>query len=578
MSSLDARIAEIIIKGFRRHYRLFMESTAQAKFFFEQAHWVAAKKSRSARIAYYDQRVEETLTIVRRKHPQTTPEKKLWQRIKALYTEYLLFHPQAELAETFYNSVFCNLFSWPYYHNAYIFVNSTLNKDTLPSPTETVYSRYFPSQHGLKTTILAILKSFNFTNTFANLNRDIRLLIQHFIAHSHHGRHPLHKIRLDVINSIFYRNKAAYIVGRVVSPTGQQAFVIPLLQINNTLYIDTIILNDRMLSIIFGFYRAYFMVHTETPSALVYFLKELMPAKELADLYAIIGLHKQGKTEFYRNLLACLKPRNQRFIEAPGIAGMVMFVFTLPNFPYVFKIIRDRFGANKDMSPDEVKFRYYLVKKHDRVGRMADILEYSNVALPLNRFNPDLLKRMTQELNKTVFIQGDQLIIKHLYIERKMIPLNLYLDKVDKKEQKIMIREYGQAIKDMLGVNIFPGDMLFKNFGVTPYKRVVFYDYDEVEYLTNMNFKTIPPAQTYEQEMSREPWYSVAPNDFFPEEILTFVTTNQYFRKCLQELHPQLLQASYWKAKQISVEQGEIEDIFPYPQNIRFKNKYPEER
>ena len=574
MSSLDTRIAEIIIKGFRRHYRVFMKSTAQAKIFFEQ--WMAAKKSRSDRIAYYDQRVEETLTIIRKKHPQTIPNQALWTRIKTIYTEYLVFHPQAELAETFYNSIFCNLFSWPYYHNSYIFVHSTLNKDCLPSPTQTIYSRYFPSQNGLKKTILTIIDSFKLTNSFEDIHGDIRLLVQHFVKHSHHGRHPLHKIRLDVINSIFYRNKAAYIVGRVVSPSGQQAFVIPLLKNNNAIYIDAMIIDNKMLSIIFGFYRAYFMVHTQTPSALVYFLQELMPDKQIADLYAIIGLHKQSKTEFYRSLLQSLNSKNQTFVEAPGIAGLVMFVFTLPNFPYVFKIIRDTFGANKNMSAEEVKSRYYLVKKHDRVGRMADILEYSNVALPLSSFSPELLTSMTRELKKTVFIKGDQLIIKHLYIERKMIPLNVYLDTADKKEQKAMIYEYGQAIKEMLGVNIFPGDMLFKNFGATPYKRVVFYDYDEVEYLSAMNFKTIPKAQTYEQEMAREPWYSVSPNDFFPEEILTFVTTNTYFRQCLQELHPELLKASYWQSKQLNIEKGVIEDVFPYPQKMRFNRSHSE--
>lgn len=575
MSRIDARIAEIIIKGFRRHYRLFMETTACAKYYFEQGYWTRAKKSRTERIHYYDKRVSETVEVIRKKYSAPKPEKKLWTKIKSNYLEYLQFHPQAELAETFYNSVFCNLFSWPYYNNDYIFFQSTINKSNLPAPTNSVYTRYFPSQNGLKKTIITMLQSFNFNIPFANIDRDIHLMVHHFMEHSHHGRHPLYKIRMDVINSVFYRNKAAYIVGRVVSPYGQQPFVIPLLQYNNRIYIDTIIVDRKMLSIIFGFYRAYFMVQTETPSALVYFLQELMPKKDLADLYSIIGLHKQGKTEFYRKLIETLHSHNKPFVEAPGIAGLVMFVFTLPYFPYVFKIIRDRFGANKEVSPEVVKSRYYLVKKHDRVGRMADMMEYSNVALPLDRFTPDLLERMTTELTKSVSIEKNQLIIKHLYIERKMTPLNVYLDRVNKEEQCLMIKEYGQAIKDMMGVNIFPGDMLFKNFGVTPYKRVVFYDYDEVEYLTDMNFRTIPQAQTYEQEMARDPWYSISPKDFFPEEILTCVTTNTYFRECLKKYHPDLLQASFWKQKQEDVHKGIIEDVFPYPEEYRFKYLYP---
>ncbi|MCC5792077.1 MAG: bifunctional isocitrate dehydrogenase kinase/phosphatase [Legionellaceae bacterium] len=575
MGHTDARIAEIIIKGFRRHYRLFMAATAQAKGQFETANWKMAKHIRTARIAFYDDRVSETVALLKKKYPSSKPDTQLWIRIKRCFQEYLTFHPQAELAETFYNSVFCNLFSWPYFNNNFIFVESTLQRSQLPAPVSSVYSRYFPAQTGLKQTIIKIFQSFHLRLPFIDLDRDIGLLVQHFITHSRHGRHPLHKIRLDIIQSLFFRNKAAYIVGRVVTPSGQQSFVIPLLQENHHLYVDALIMDSKMLSIIFGFYRAYFMVETETPSALVYFLQELMPDKTRADLYAIIGLHKQGKAEFYRELLHTLNTTESAFHEAPGIAGMVMFVFTLPDFPYVFKVIRDKFGINKDMGPDTVKSRYYLVKNHDRAGRMADTLEYSNVALPVKRFDPALLQLMLKELNHTIRIEGDYLIIKHLYIERRMTPLNVYLDRVSKSEQSLMIRDYGQALKDMIAVNIFPGDMLLKNFGVTPFGRIVFYDYDEVQYLLDINFRHLPEPKNLEQEMAREPWYSVMPNDFFPEEIITFVVTDPWFRECLRKHHPELLDPVFWQNQQERIRQGIIEDIFPYPEKIRFKNQYP---
>jgi len=356
-------IADLILKGFRRHFALFQKITALAQQSFAQRNWLELQRISSERISYYDLRVNETLALLQQKLTGTELNECLWQQVKQQYQQYLLFHPQAELAETFYNSVFCRLYERKYFHNQNIFVESTLSKQRLPAPVASVYESYFPAQYGLKQSIRAIVASFQLQAPFVDLERDIRLLVRTFIGQSSHGHFPVHLVRFDILKSLFFRNKAAYIVGRVVTPDGQQPFIIPLLHDDERgIYMDTLITDPQQMTIIFGFSRAYFMVAMTVPSALVHFLKELLPHKTLAELYSSVGLHKQGKTEFYRELLTHLDKSSDQFVAAPGIRGMVMMVFTLPSFPYVFKVIRDKFAPTKEFGRDTVKERYLLVK------------------------------------------------------------------------------------------------------------------------------------------------------------------------------------------------------------------------
>lgn len=571
-------IADIILKGFRRHFGLFQAITAKAKQRFELADWRAFQQDSSERISFYDQRVSEAIAHLAAELPDQCVNEALWQQVKQHYMEYLAFHPQAELAETFYNSVFCQLFERKYFHNQNIFVESTLSKQSLPAPIASVYDSYFPAQDGLKQTLRNIVSSFNFATPFINLDRDIRLIVKNFMAQSSHGRHPVYQIRFDILKSVFYRNKAAYIVGRAVTPDGQQPFIIALLhQEGHGLYIDTLVTDAKQMTIIFGFSRAYFMVATPVPSALVHFLRELLPHKTLAELYASVGLHKQGKTEFYRELLSHLAKSQDQFVAAPGIRGMVMMVFTLPSFPYVFKVIRDKFAPSKEFGRDTVKARYFLVKKHDRVGRMADTLEYSYVALPKQRFSPELLTELEQSIGDSLSFEDDLVVIKHLYIERRMVPLNIYLESASADDKASIMYDYGNAIKEMIGANIFPGDMLLKNFGVTRHKRVVFYDYDEVQYMLDVNFRAFPKTDNYEDALFAEGTVCAAPGDVFPEQMATFVTPQAEIRQLLFSQHGELLNASYWQRKQQNIRAGIVEDIFPYPDSNRFYHQYNED-
>jgi isocitrate dehydrogenase kinase/phosphatase len=312
------------------------------------------------------------------------------------------------------------------------------------------------------------------------------------------------------------------------------------------------------------------MVDMEVPSAYVQFLRSLMPRKPRAEIYSALGLQKHGKNLFYRDFLAHQRHSSDKFRIAPGIKGMVMLVFDLPSFPYVFKVIKDFYPAPKETTRELIKSKYLLVKQHDRVGRMADTLEYSNVAFPRQRFEEELIAELKHHCPSLLEEHGEMLVIKHLYIERRMIPLNIFLQEATPQQMQQAVLEYGNAIKDLVAANIFPGDMLWKNFGITRHGKVVFYDYDEIEYITDCIFRKVPAARCEEDEMSGEVWYTVGPKDVFPETFGPFLLGNPMVRDIFMAHHANLLDAAYWQKNKDRILAGHMFDVFPYDQSKRF--------
>lgn len=571
MAWIEAKlIAEIILDGFDRHYRLFRATTGQARRRFERADWSDGQRASRERIGFYDKRVSETVAVLRREFHLRKAQDRLWQRVKIEYSRLLPRHHQPELAETFYNSVFCRLFERHYYNNAYIFVWPMLSTEHLEAEVP-IFRPYYPARDGYARVLWNMLGDFEFSTPFRNRRRDVRHLMRALRGRFPTNRARFQNFQLAVLATPFFRNKAAYVIGKAINGADQIPFVIPILNDGNgQLYVDTLLVGSDELSNIFSFARAYFMVDTEVPAAVVDFLRPLMPRKSKAELYTAIGLQKFGKAEFYRDFLKHLRYSSDQFVVAPGIRGMVMAVFTLPSFPFVFKVIKDRFAPPKEVSREQVIAKYLLVKQHDRVGRMADSWEYSHVAFPRVRFADDLLTMLRAECADSIAMDHDQVIVKHLYIERRLSPLNLYLASADADEIAHAAKEYGDAIKELAAANIFPGDFLFKNFGVTRQGRVVFYDYDEICYLTECHFRAIPPPPFPEMEMADEPWYTAGPNDVFPEEFETFLLTEPRFRAAFQALHAELFDPAWWQARQAAIQTGQVVDIFPYPPERRF--------
>ena len=569
-------IAQAMLEGFNRHYRLFREASKQAKRRFEEADWHGQQRGQRDRIEYYDARVAEAAERLQTEFKAAELSSEVWQQVKLHYIGLLTNHHQPELAETFFNSVTTKILHRSYFNNDFIFLRPAVSTEYIendePALTPSYYA-YYPTKETLRETWRSIVDHFDLQRPFENLDRDIDDVLA-AVEKQLGDYRPRANFQIQVLSSLFFRNKGAYLVGKVINGYRETPFALPILHTaGGQLAIDAVLFGEEDLLLLFSFARAYFMVEMEVPSAFVQFLRTLMPRKPRSEIYSALGLQKQGKNLFYRDFLAHLRHSSDQFRIAPGIKGMVMLVFDLPSFPYVFKVIKDYYPPQKDTTRELIKSKYLLVKQHDRVGRMADTLEYSNVAFPRARFDDELVDELKKFCPSLLEEDGDDLVLRHVYIERRMIPLNIYIQEATPEQIAQAVVEYGNAIKDLVAANIFPGDMLWKNFGVMRHGKVVFYDYDEIEYITDCHFRRVPEPRNEEEEMSGEVWYTVGPKDVFPETFGPFLLGNARVREVFMKHHADLLDASFWQEHKERIVAGHVHDVFPYEASKRFEHR-----
>ncbi|MDM0012270.1 bifunctional isocitrate dehydrogenase kinase/phosphatase [Variovorax sp. J22P168] len=592
-SPLAYDVARAMRDGFDRHYRLFRAESARAKHRFETADWTGQQRAQRERIEFYDLRVSEAVKRLEKEFKAGEQPMDVWHQIKLHFIGLLVGHHQPELAESFFNSVTTKILHRAYFQNDFIFVRPAISTEYLEPHDAPTYRAYYPARETLADTVERMLSDYALQGRWTDRRRDAERVAAAILGRFHQVKLRAN-FQLQVLSGLFFRNKGAYVVGKINNGFIELPFALPILHdASGRFHVDAALFGEDDLQMLFSFARAYFMVDMEVPSAYVQFLRSLMPRKPRAEIYSALGLAKQGKTLFYRDFLYHLAYSSDRFRIAPGIKGMVMLVFDLPSFPYVFKVIKDFYPPQKDTTREQIKAKYQLVKQHDRVGRMADTLEYSDVGFPLDRFEPELVEEIRRFAPSQLEI-GDrdgngemELVLKHVYIERRMIPLNLFLQesfdllaqpeharRAGKQLERAVI-EYGNAIKDMVAANIFPGDMLWKNFGVTRGGKVVFYDYDEIEYLTDCNFRKVPAPRNEEEEMSGEIWYSVGPKDVFPETFEPFLLGNPAVREAFMAHHADLLDATFWQSHKQRIQAGQMLDVFPYDESQRFQHDNP---
>lgn len=573
MAQQETLIAQTILQGFDAQYGRFLEVTAGAQQRFEQADWPAVQAAMKARIHLYDRHVGLVVEQLRCITGDRVQNGDFLLRVKAIYTALLPDYPRFEIAESFFNSVYCRLFGHQLLTPERLFIFSSQPERrfrTIPRPL----AKTFPVVSDWHDVLSRVLHDLPLRLPWQDIQRDIGFVVAHL--QENFDRRELAEGALEVANELFYRNKAAWLVAKLHLSSGVYAFLLPIHRSEQgELFVDTCLTRKREASIVFGFARAYFMVYAPLPAALVEWLREILPGKTTAELYMAIGCQKHGKTECYREYLQYMAATSEQFVIAPGVRGLVMLVFTLPSYDRVFKVIKDRFAPQKEVTPARVKECYQLVKEHDRVGRMADTQEFENFALDKSRISEELMQVLRQEIPEKLEEQGDKLVIGHLYLERRMTPLNLWLEQANAQQRREAIEEYGNAVKQLAAANIFPGDMLYKNFGVTRHGRVVFYDYDEIGYMTEMNFREISTPRYPEDELSHEPWYSVAPEDIFPEEFRHYLCADPAIAALFDEMHVELFTASFWRSVQQRVREGHIEDVFAYRRRQRFCQRYP---
>ena len=559
-----ARIgAERIYAAFRRFERSFQRVTARARRRFARREWLELQADSQHRLDVYSETLDRLVAGMHRLLGEHMPEQALWRSMRQAYAERMAAEPNYELAHTFFNSLTRRLFSTVGVNPEIEFVGleSALRElRTRPG----VYRRYTPAG-SLHDMLRTLLRDYRLGARWRDLEQDAAHAARRLSEHLIEGFGAPEFDALETLEAVFYRNKGAYIIGRVRREIHVLPFVLALVHEPEGIHVDAVLLEQDEVSIVFSFTRSYFLVDVTCPRELIAFLKSIMPLKPIAELYTSLGFNKHGKTELYRSLRRHLAKHDDRFEIAPGDAGMVMVVFTLRGFDMVFKVIRDAFPPPKHTSPQAVMERYRLVFKHDRVGRLIEAHEFEHLTFARERFSASLLQELREHAGQRVEQRGDEIVIHHLYAERKVTPLNLHLRRVDPREARRAVLDYGEAIKELAAANIFPGDFLLKNFGVTRHGRVVFYDYDELCLLEQVRFREVPRSRMPEDDLESEPWFQVGEDDVFPEEFRRFLGLGGALRETFERHHGDLFGVGFWTHLQARHRRGELLDVFPYP-------------
>ena len=567
-SALAQDCARQIVDAFARYNAEFRAITRRAPLRFDARDWRGSQQDAIERIGLYDRFVNQTIAELRLRLEARALDRSLWMQIQGAFALRITELADPEFTKTFFSSISRRLFGTVGVAPDIEFVATDL--DPLASLQSAVATNAYVNHGSLSLLFEDLLGDVRFRSPWRDLDASSAYVAAEVRAHLPASRQQRDVERVEVIRPVFYQISRAYIVGRVVGREFVLPLVIALKNGDSGVRVDAVMLAEDDVSIVFSFPRSYFHVDLERVAEAVVFLKAIMPRKPVSELFTVLGRAKQGKTERYRELMRHLEHTGDLFSHAPGERGLVMVCFTLPSFDVVFKVIRDRFPYPKTVVREEVLAKYQMVFIHDRAGRLVDAQEFRRLRFPRARFAPELLEELRREAAYTVHEDGADLVFDHLYIERRMTPLNLFLRSTPAAEAERVVLDYGQCIRDLAYTNIFPGDLLLKNFGVTRHGRVIFYDYDDLCQVTDCNFRDLPQATSHEDEMRGEAWFYVADNDVFPESFMQFLGLTDAQRTALLRLHAEILTAAFWRGVQQRLLQGEIVEVLPYhPHRVR---------
>ena len=554
-------VVPAIVAGFDRYQAEFMAITRRAKGRFERCDWQGAVADATERLDLYGRVIDQVEGEIRSALGGQVGDRDLWATMKTAYSKLAADRPDYGLAETFFNSVSRRIFATVGVNRNIEFAETDFSPPPEAAPALPLRTYAIGDTAGL---VAKILTDCEFDCDFEDLPRDARLvagkLEEELGASGIGGRVD----GAEIIPAVFYRRKGAYVFGRLFSGPDRIPLGLALLNSERGVVVDAVLTDSDDISIVFSFARSHFHADLEPAVEVIRYLTLLMPRKPVAELYIAIGHHKHGKTELYRDLLRHLRQSDDLFVFAPGIHGMVMVVFTLPGYDVVFKVIRDRFPAVKPMTPKDVRKTYRMVFHAERAGRLVEAQEFEHLEFDRGRFDAGLIEEFRRDADETVEVTPDRVIVHHAYVERRVTPLDIYLQESAPASGRAAVNDFGQAIKDLAANGIFPGELLPKNFGVTRHSRIVCYDYDELSFLQDFTFRRLPPPRFDEDELSDESWFGVGPRDLFPEEFRRFIGLPANLLDVLDGNHGEIFDVAYWHDVQRRVAGGEIIDLFPY--------------
>ena len=572
--------ARLTLDGFESFNAVFRTISRRAQQRFETKDWAGGLRDAAERLDSYEKsldlvaaRLDLTLGPLAREHS-------VWIAAKPRFARLVARRYDIDRAETFFNSVTRKMLRT-------IGINREVEffylhpKATASQRAETVYRTYTKAAD-TASLVKKILEEFPFGVGYENVERDAEFIAREIDLHVWPVAGPDRPYSIDIVNVIFYRNKEAYIVGRIVADARTIPLIIPLASGDAGVYAETVLLHESEASIAFSFAYSYFFVDVERYDELLTFLRSSIPHAELAELYTSLGYNRHAKTEFYRDLHRFVHVSKEEFVIAPGLEGAVMIVFTLPNFDFVFKVIKDRpcflrsrHDTQKVITQEQVRSQYNFVSHRDRAGRMVDTQEFENLRFKKRRFSDALVAEFRQAAKRDVYMTDDYVIIRHVYVQKKVLPLPIYF-RNEKNPEAIrhILVDFGYFLKDLAASGVFPCDLFNTwNYGVTQWGRVVLYDYDDVLPIERITFREKPlPRNESEETGPEEEWICATEQEFFMDEIERYSGIPGPLKGVFKAIHGDLYTLTFWNSLTEKLRNGEVFDVTPYDRSKRFRN------
>lgn len=562
---LVPRAAALVLDAWQDYEARFGDLTRRARRRFLRRDWAGAQADALARLDLPEAFLSEALGRFEALVGERIRSRPFWAAVRGQYAGLTRGRHDAALARTLFNSLSRRFFLTEGVAPALEFHD--VGEAAAGDPDCPGELQPLPAGSDPVDRWRMALRARGFPHR--DMDADARAIAAAISARLHAGDAP-EGPDVHLLDTVFYRERRAYLVGRVRAADGPRPLVVALVHGDDGVRADAVLVEPAQVSMLFGYARSWFMADLRRVGDAVAFLHALLPGKPVSELYSVLGRGKQGKTERYREIQRHFAAHpGERLVRADGVRGMVMAVFTPTGLPVVFKVIRDRFAEPKDSERADIEAKYRLVARRDRVGRLVEAQEFRRLRLPRAAFAPDMLEELLTQCADTVEAEGGMVLLRHCYVERRLRPLDLYAREAPTDQARRAVIDYGQAITDLARSGIFPGDLLLKNFGVSRHGRALFYDFDELCLLEEVQFRELPEARDEDETRPLEDWLYARPTDVFPALFPRFLGLSPPLCEALLDAHPGVFQAAWWRDIQARLRRGGYLDVPPYPAAAR---------
>ncbi|MEO0911763.1 MAG: isocitrate dehydrogenase kinase/phosphatase AceK regulatory subunit [Pseudomonadota bacterium] len=552
-------VAEVVLAAFDAYHARFALIPELAKRAFEARDWAGAVALSQERLAIFSISLEELGRVI----GPVPRDVAFWAEVGAAVDRLVADRYEADLARAYFAALRRGVIGGAW-------AAEWFDHPRVESAADFV-ARFRPGAEMTAECVAEILQLPEIDAPFADLVSDAAA-----VAARIRETLPGALGAVEIVRAGFYRNRGAYIVGALEVAGVRHPLALALLHRPEGLIVDAVILKGSTMSHLFSSTLANFHVDVPQYHALVDFLHRLMPGRPHGQHYSTIGYNHVGKIAVYRQIMG--EMAGAVFDHAPGPRGSVALGFTAPDLPFVLKLIRDRptdqykWGAFEGRAA--VLAKYGIVHEYNRSGSMLDNIMYTDIALPAALFAEGFLAELLVEAGESVRREGADLVFAHLIVQRKLVPMPIFLEQCSAEDAEVAVIRLGQCIRNNAAMNVFNRDLDLRNYGVSSLRFVYLFEYDAVEPLTEVDVFTNAGREEGEEDVPD--WFFESGPVFLPEELETHLRLpGRGLRRLFREAHGELLTKGWWDRMKGWLAEGRVPRVRTYPISTQLRGRVP---